>query len=153
MLKVGSGYDLHQLVLGNQLWVGGVELPSEFGSLAHSDGDALIHAVIDCLLSPLNLGDVGSLFPDNKPEYKGISSMELLRRVYEIVQNLADIQNIDCTVILDQPKILPHIPAIKKNIAGALHIQESQIGIKGKTTENTKPFIYECYTVSLIDVK
>jgi 2-C-methyl-D-erythritol 2,4-cyclodiphosphate synthase len=153
MLKTGFGYDLHRLAPGRRLWVGGIEIPSEFGSIAHSDGDALLHALIDSLLSPAGLGDIGSLFPDTDPAIKGMQSLKMLRQIKEkYLANIA-IQNIDLTVILDKPKILPYLPQIKQTIAQTLEISENQIGVKGKTTENTKPFVYESYSVCLIETK
>lgn len=153
MLKTGFGYDLHKLTAGRKLWIGGVDMPSEQGSVAHSDGDALIHAIIDSLLSPLNAGDIGSLFPDTDPAYKDISSLKLLIYVKDHFIKDAVINNIDCVVVLDRPKILPHIPAMKAYIAKVLDISENQIGIKGKTTENTRPDCYESYAVCLIEIK
>ena len=153
MLKIGLGYDLHKLAPGRKLILGGVELPGKWGCVAHSDGDALIHAVIDSLLSPMNLGDIGSLFPDTDEQFRGISSMKLLEKTVGLVAGKLEIQNIDCVVILDQPKILLYLAEMKKNIAGVLGIPENRIGIKGKTSENTRLTSVECHAVVLMEIK
>jgi 2-C-methyl-D-erythritol 2,4-cyclodiphosphate synthase len=153
MLKIGLGYDLHKLIFGKKLILGGVELPGEYGPLAHSDGDALVHAIVDSLLSPIGAGDIGTLFPDTDEKWKGAVSLDFLKAVKQNHLKNTVIQNIDCVVILDKPKIYPHIPEMKKKLAGCLGIAENQIGIKGKTSENTKVSSVECYAVSLLDIE
>ena len=153
MLKIGFGYDIHRLEEGRRLYIGGVEIPADCGAIAHSDGDVLIHSLIDSLLSPVGAGDIGALFPDTDNKWKGISSLELLKIASEgdKFKNVKII-NIDCTVILDRVKILPFTQDMKKIISRVLGIQADQIGIKGKTSENTKLFSIECYTVALLDI-
>ncbi len=151
MLKVGFGYDIHRLETGRRLFIGGVLIPSDFGAVAHSDGDALIHAPIDSLLSPLGAGDIGALFPDTDVAWKDISSLELLKITTDELKDIR-IVNIDCTVILDRVKIFPFIREMKRNISQILDIEPDQIGIKGKTSENTKLSSIECYTISLLDI-
>ncbi|OHD57470.1 MAG: 2-C-methyl-D-erythritol 2,4-cyclodiphosphate synthase [Spirochaetes bacterium GWF1_51_8] len=151
MPGVALGYDLHKLVPGRELIVGGVKLESKFGAEAHSDGDALLHAVIDTLLSAAGLDDIGVQFPDNDPAYRGISSLELLREVWKRVSGKIVLYNIDTVVILEQPKIAPHIAEMKQNIASILGISTDKIGIKGKTAENTRLFTIEAHAVCLFE--
>ncbi len=153
MLKAGLGYDLHRLVHGRDLYLGGVKLKSSLGSKAHSDGDAFIHALVDSLLSPLGAPDLGALYPDSDKSTKGISGLRILGEVKEKYLAQAEIVNIDGVVIIDNPKIYPYIPAMKDAISGVLGIPADRIGIKGKTTENTRLFTVECYCVTLLDVK
>lgn len=135
-LRTGIGYDVHQLVENRDLIIGGVKIDFQLGLLGHSDADVLLHAIIDALLSAANLGDIGKLFPDHDASWKNISSLILLDKVAEKYrQNHIDIINIDSVVICDQPKLLPHITAMKSNICRILNIEENQIGIKGKTSE------------------
>lgn len=134
--RTGMGYDVHAFAAGRKLVLGGVDIPHERGLLGHSDADVLIHAVMDALLGAAALGDIGKHFPDSDPRYKGISSLLLLGHVAELLRsNGWLIVNIDATVIAQRPKIAPHIPAMKKNMAKVLKISESQINIKGTTTE------------------
>lgn len=134
--RTGMGYDVHAFADGRKLVLGGVDIPHERGLLGHSDADVLIHAVMDALLGAAALGDIGKHFPDSDPRYKGISSLLLLGHVAELLRsNGWLIVNIDATVIAQRPKIAPHIPAMKKNMAKVLKISESQINIKGTTTE------------------
>lgn len=135
-LKIGLGYDVHRLIKSRDLIVGGVTIPFEFGLDGHSDGDVLIHAIIDALLGAMNKGDIGMLFPDTDDSYKGVSSLELLKKVNEIiVDNRFKIINIDSVVIAQKPKILPFISEMKGNISKILNIDVSCISIKGTTTE------------------
>lgn len=135
-MRVGFGYDIHKLVAGRKLMVGGVEIPSPVGEKAHSDGDVLIHAVIDALLGAASLGDIGKHFPPGDPAYKGISSRVLLTKTRTLIQNLGyTISNIDSTIILERPKLLPHITAMKEHIASDLEIVPGDISVKGKTKE------------------
>jgi len=138
-LRIGIGFDSHRLVEGRKLFIGGVEIPSEKGALGHSDGDALIHAIIDAILGASGQKDIGVLFPDTDDKYRGISSITLLEKVREIIENEFEIVNIDSVVKLERPKISEYIPKMKKKIAEALKIPEERINIKGKTGEKTGP--------------
>lgn len=134
--RTGIGYDVHAFAENRKLILGGVDIPHERGLLGHSDADVLIHAVMDALLGAAALGDIGKHFPDSDPRYKGISSLLLLGHVADLLaSNGWSIVNIDATVIAQRPKIAPHIPVMKKNMAKVLKISESQINIKGTTTE------------------
>ncbi len=135
-MRVGMGYDVHRLVEGRALILGGVDIPFEKGLLGHSDADVLLHAIMDALLGAAALGDIGKHFPDTDPKYKGISSLRLLEYVGTLLEE-ADyvIGNIDATIIAQRPKMAPHIPAMRKNVAEALKISETQINIKATTEE------------------
>ena len=150
-MRIGFGWDLHRLVLGRKLVIGGVEIKSDYGSLAHSDGDVLIHALIDSLISPLGIGDIGQLFPDTDEKYRNVSGLELLKKVKENYLKNTNIINLDSTIILDDPKIAPYIDNMKQNLSLILGISKDKIGIKGKTSENTRLFSIECYAVTLLD--
>ncbi len=136
MMRIGHGYDVHRLVEGRRLVIGGVEIPHEKGLLGHSDADVLLHAIADSLLGAAALGDIGKLFPDNDAKYKDADSLELLRRVgtklyaagYKPV-------NIDATVIAQAPKLAPHIPEMRKRIAFALGIDTDAVSVKATTEE------------------
>lgn len=135
-MRVGFGYDVHQLVEGRKLIVGGVEIPHVKGLLGHSDADVLIHAVCDALLGAANLGDIGHLFPDTDNAYLGIDSKILLSRVMDVLdENGYSLGNVDCTLCAQRPKIAPHIPSMKAAMAKAMRCDESQISIKATTTE------------------
>ena len=135
-MRVGMGYDVHRLVEGRKLIIGGVEIPHEMGLLGHSDADVLLHAVMDALLGAAALGDIGKHFPDSDPQYKGISSMKLLEQVRELLEaEPYIINNIDATIIAQAPKMAPHIPQMRSNIAQALHLEEKQVNIKATTEE------------------
>ncbi|MCX7820870.1 MAG: 2-C-methyl-D-erythritol 2,4-cyclodiphosphate synthase [Brevinematales bacterium] len=151
MIKAGIGYDLHRLVKGRELILGGEKIESEWGCLAHSDGDVLIHSLIDSIVSPALKLDIGKLFPDNEENYKDISSLELLKIVKQQYLKNIKILSIDSVIILDKPKIGNFIPKMIKNISSILEIDEEIISIKGKTSENTRLFSVESYTVSLIE--
>ena len=130
-MRVGMGYDVHKLTEGRKLILGGVDIPWEKGLLGHSDADVLIHAVMDALLGAAALGDIGKHFPDTDPAYKGISSIKLLVHVAELLRKQGyAVGNIDATVIAQKPKMAPHIPQMRKNMADALGIPESKINIK-----------------------
>jgi 2-C-methyl-D-erythritol 2,4-cyclodiphosphate synthase len=130
------GYDVHRLVEGRKLIIGGVEIPYEKGLLGHSDADVLLHAISDALLGAAALGDIGKHFPDTDPEYKGADSLKLLARVGELLEeNNYFIENIDATIIAQQPKMRPHIDKMRENIAGALGIEVSQVNVKATTEE------------------
>ena len=134
--RIGHGYDVHKLVEERRLVLGGVEVPHTLGLLGHSDADVLIHAVMDSIIGALGLGDIGKHFPDTSDEYKGISSMTLLSRVYKImVENGASIVNIDATVIAQKPKLLPYIERMRENIAFALNCPPDAVNVKATTEE------------------
>ena len=135
-IRIGQGYDVHQLVEGRDLILGGVNIPFEKGLLGHSDADALLHAITDALLGAAGLGDIGSHFPDTAAEFKDADSRVLLREAYQSVQALGwKVVNVDTTVIAQKPKLAPHIPAMRANIAADLGLSESCVNIKGKTNE------------------
>ena len=135
-MRVGMGYDVHRLVEGRKLILGGVEIPYEKGLLDHSDADVLIHAIMDALLGAAALGDIGKHFPDTDPQYKGISSVELLKHVAKLLdKNNYVIENIDATVIAQRPKLRPYMEEMTKNIAGALGIEENRLNLKATTEE------------------
>ncbi len=136
MLRVGIGYDVHQLVEERKLIIGGVEIPHYKGLLGHSDADVLIHTIMDALIGAIGEGDIGKHFPDTDPKYKGINSMELLQHVGQLLKEKnAVIHNIDATIIAQQPKMAPHIMKMRENIAEVLQIQVNQINIKATTEE------------------
>lgn len=138
--RIGQGYDLHQLVEGRKLIIGGIEIPHEKGLLGHSDADVLAHAITDALLGALALGDIGTHFPDNDPQYKGADSLILLKKVYSLVQEKGyKINNIDCTIQAQEPKMKPHIPAIQQKLSEVLEIDPTQLSIKAKTMEGLGP--------------
>ena len=135
-MRVGMGYDVHKLTEGRKLILGGVDIPWEKGLLGHSDADVLIHAVMDALLGAAALGDIGKHFPDTDPAYKELSSIKLLVHVAELLRKQEyAVGNIDATVIAQKPKMAPHIPQMRKNMADALGIPESKINIKATTEE------------------
>jgi 2-C-methyl-D-erythritol 2,4-cyclodiphosphate synthase len=135
-MRIGIGYDVHRLVEGRKLIIGGVEIPCEKGLLGHSDADVLVHAVMDSILGALGLGDIGKHFPDDDIQYKDISSLVLLERVYNIMsQSNYRIGNIDGVIIAEEPKMAPYIEDMKKNMAKILRIPLSRINIKATTTE------------------
>lgn len=135
-MRVGMGYDVHRLVEGRDLILGGVKIPHTLGLLGHSDADVLLHAIMDALLGAAALGDIGKHFPDTDPQYKGISSIKLLEHVRDLIEEKGYvIENIDATIIAQRPKMRPHIEQMEKNIAKALHIDVSQINVKATTEE------------------
>ena len=135
-MRVGMGYDVHRLTEGRDLILGGVNIPYEKGLLGHSDADVLLHAIMDALLGAAALGDIGKHFPDTDPAYKGISSLKLLGHVGKLLEDqLYVIENIDATIIAQRPKMAPHIEAMRKNIADALHISVEQVNVKATTEE------------------
>jgi len=134
--RVGQGFDVHRLVEGRKCILGGVEIPHEKGLLGHSDADVLLHAISDALLGAVGSGDIGMHFPDTDPRWKGADSLVLLARVGEIVREAGyEIGNVQGTVICERPKIRPHVEAMRVNIARALGIDASQVGLQGTTTE------------------
>jgi 2-C-methyl-D-erythritol 2,4-cyclodiphosphate synthase len=135
-VKIGIGYDIHRLQEGKKLFLGGVEIPFSKGSIGHSDGDCLIHAIIDALLGAMGEGDIGQLFPDTDPRYRNIRSVQLLEIVRDRVRkNNGSIHHIDCIIIAESPKIGPHIPSMKQALCPMLQIEASDLGIKAKTNE------------------
>ena len=134
--KVGIGYDIHKLVEGKNLIIGGVKITHEKGLLGHSDADVLIHAIIDGMLGALSLDDIGTLFPDTDAKYKDIDSTILLKKVYSLIQSKGyEIGNIDSNVIAQEPKMMPYIPKMKEGLAKILNISPQDISIKAKTKE------------------
>ena len=135
-MRIGMGYDVHRLVEGRDLIIGGVKIPYEKGLLGHSDADVLLHAIMDALLGAAALGDIGKHFPDTDPAYKGISSIKLLEKVGELLEeNHVFIENIDATIIAQAPKMRPHIPQMEENIAHAVGIAPSRVNVKATTEE------------------
>ena len=135
-MRIGQGYDVHRLVQDRPLILGGVEVPYEKGLLGHSDADVLIHAVMDALLGAAALGDIGQHFPDTDPAYKGISSVELLKKVGEFLDEKGFvIENIDSTIIAQRPKLASYRPQMAANIADALHLDVSRVSVKATTEE------------------
>lgn len=134
--RAGTGYDLHRLVEGRPLILGGVEIPFERGALGHSDADVACHAATDAVLGAACLGDIGRHFPDSDPTWKGASSIELLRQAAALVRDAGfDIVNLDVVVILERPKLLPHIQQIREGLAGAVSVPVERVSVKGKTNE------------------
>ena len=135
-MRVGLGYDVHKLVEGRKLIIGGVDIPHEKGLLGHSDADVLIHAVMDSILGALALGDIGKHFPDTDEKYKGADSMKLLEFVYNLINEKGyNIGNIDCTIIAQSPKMAPHIKNMRENIAKTLNTSIENINVKATTEE------------------
>ena len=136
MVHTGIGYDVHRLVEGRPLWLGGVEIEHTKGLDGHSDADVLLHAICDAVLGAIGEGDIGSFFPPSDPHWKNASSRIFLEKASELVGNVGGaIVNIDATLIAEAPKILPHVPAMKIAVAQALYISPDQIGIKATTNE------------------
>jgi len=134
--RIGIGYDIHRLVEGRKLMLGGVDVPFEKGLLGHSDSDVLTHAICDALLGAAALGDIGTHFPDSDPRWAGVSSLEFLARVVELVsQKGYRIGNVDATVMAERPKLMPYIQAMCENLGRVLKIDSDQINIKAKTNE------------------
>jgi 2-C-methyl-D-erythritol 2,4-cyclodiphosphate synthase len=135
-IRVGTGFDVHALAPGRRLLIGGVEIPYQRGLLAHSDGDVLLHAITDAVLGAAGLGDIGKMFPDADERWRDADSRDLLRQVVARVRGFGwRIENVDCTVIAQAPKIAPHVEAMRAAIASDLGIEIAAVNIKGKTTE------------------
>lgn len=135
-IRVGTGYDVHKLVEGRDLILGGVKIPHTTGLLGHSDADVLLHAIMDAILGAAALGDIGKHFPDTDPAYKGASSMKLLEHVYQLITDRGYvIGNIDATIIAQKPKLRPYIQEMEQNIANVLQIALDQINVKATTEE------------------
>jgi 2-C-methyl-D-erythritol 2,4-cyclodiphosphate synthase len=134
--RIGSGMDVHQLVEGRDLWLGGIRIPHHKGALGHSDADVLLHAICDALLGALALGDIGTHFPDTDPSFKNIDSKILLQRTWQLIKEKNyTIVNIDTSICLEAPKIKKYSPEMRRVIAGILEIQETDISIKATTNE------------------
>lgn len=135
-MRVGQGFDIHALVAGRRLVIGGVDIPYERGLAGHSDADVLLHAICDALIGAAGLGDIGTHFPDTDPRYRGIDSRELLRAVASLLQarDMA-VVNVDSTIIAQAPKMAPHIARMCENIAADLGIDKAQVNVKAKTAE------------------
>lgn len=137
MIRIGHGYDVHRLVTGRKLILGGVTVPHETGLLGHSDADVLVHAIMDAMLGAAALGDIGMLFPDSDPQYSGADSIKLLEKVSEIVSGSGySVGNIDSTIICQAPKLSAYITQMRQNIAAALNCGASQISVKATTEES-----------------
>ncbi len=135
-MRIGMGYDIHRLVAGRKLVLGGIVIPFEKGLWGHSDADVLVHAVIDALLGAAGLGDIGQHFPDTAPEFKDISSLKLLSKTYEMINGKGfTVQNIDATIFAEAPKLSHYEAAMQKNIAQAIEIEQDRVNIKAKTFE------------------
>lgn len=136
-MRIGTGYDVHQLAEGLPLWLGGVQVPHSHGLVGHSDADVLLHAICDALLGAAALGDIGKHFPDTDPQYKGISSLKLLAHVGNLLKEHGyQVGNIDSTVAAQRPKLAPFIPQMRQNIADTLGINIDQVSVKATTTEH-----------------
>lgn len=136
MIRIGTGYDVHRLVENRRLVLCGVEIPSELGLLGHSDADVAVHALMDAILGALALGDIGKLFPDNDPQYKGVDSMKLLGEVISRMENSGySLGNLDITIIAERPKLAKHIPAMRQRLAEAFGCEISQVSVKATTEE------------------
>ena len=154
-IRIGQGVDVHRLESGIPLFVGGIKIESEIGAVGHSDADVLIHAICDALLGALNLRDIGFHFSDTDPKYKGIDSKILLAEVFKLIQEKDySVINIDSTVILETPKLNPHIPKMQKEIATILQVDEDAISIKATTHEKVDSFgeskAIKAYAVCLV---
>jgi 2-C-methyl-D-erythritol 2,4-cyclodiphosphate synthase len=136
MIRVGFGFDVHQLVEGRELWLGGVQIPHSVGALGHSDADVLLHAVCDALLGAVALGDIGKHFPDTDQRWKGADSKVLLKAVVELLDERGwTVGNVDASLVLERPKIMPHVPAMQRIIAELLRVGEDAVSIKATTNE------------------
>lgn len=135
-LRIGQGFDIHQMMEGRPLILGGLTIPFERGPLGHSDGDVVVHAIIDALLGALALGDIGKHFPPSDARYKGANSLDMLAQVKGMInQEGFAVANIDCTIILEKPKLAPHLISMRETLAGVLNLSLSQISVKAKTHE------------------
>ncbi|PIF06222.1 MAG: 2-C-methyl-D-erythritol 2,4-cyclodiphosphate synthase [Draconibacterium sp.] len=134
--RVGQGFDVHRLAQGESFWLGGIRIQHEKGTVAHSDGDVLIHAICDALLGALKLGDIGTHFPDNAKEFKNIDSKILLKKSYDLIRERGfEIVNIDSTISAQRPKLKPYIPEMENVMANVLEVSANRISVKATTTE------------------
>jgi 2-C-methyl-D-erythritol 2,4-cyclodiphosphate synthase len=155
-IRIGFGVDVHRLAVGHLLFIGGKQIPSEFGAVGHSDADVLIHAICDALLGAANLRDIGFHFSDTDPQFKGIDSKILLKDVVKLVQAKGyRIVNIDCTVILESPKLNPHIPEMQEILASILQVELDAVSLKASTHEKVDSFgegrAIKAYAVCLLN--
>jgi 2-C-methyl-D-erythritol 2,4-cyclodiphosphate synthase len=155
-IRIGFGVDVHRLAEGREFWLGGICLPASFGAVGHSDADVLIHAICDALLGALNLRDIGYHFPDTDPTYKGIDSTLLLTNVVKLIHEKGfAIGNVDATVILEKPKVNPHIPAMQERLAQVMQIDVDCVSIKATTHEQVDSFgageAVKAYAVCLVE--
>ena len=135
-MRIGHGYDVHKLVHGRKLILGGVYIPHEKGLLGHSDADVLTHAVMDALLGAMALGDIGKLFPDSDPTFEGADSIKLCKEVASLIQkNGYSVSNVDSTIIAEEPKLAPHIEKMRQNLADALSVPKDRVSVKATTEE------------------
>jgi 2-C-methyl-D-erythritol 2,4-cyclodiphosphate synthase len=158
MIKIGLGYDIHKLEENRKLFLGGIEIPFQKGLVGHSDGDVLIHAIIDAILGALGEKDIGQLFPDTDPQYKSISSLELLKKVMKIVEEKdAYLISIDSIIITEKPKLAPYLNSMKITLAPYLKLKQDLIGIKAKTNEGLGEIgqgkAIASYAIALIEFK
>ncbi len=153
-IRCGIGYDTHRLVEGRKLLLGGVEIPSPRGLLGHSDGDVLSHAIADALLGAAGLGDMGQYFPDTDPRWKGAKSLKFLETIRGILEEKGfRIINIDSVVVMDEPKLAPHMFAIRESIAAVLATEPAAVNVKAKTTEGTSRAMAAAHAVVLLALK
>ena len=156
MVRTGIGYDIHRLAEGRRLVIGGVDIPHDKGPVGHSDGDALIHAIIDAVLGASAMGDIGTHFPDTEDEFKDIASTELLKRTSDKVKKVGRVEYIDSVVVFERPKIMPHVVKMRKVLADLLEMPGEKISIKAKTSEGMgavgKEEAIEAYAVAMVDV-
>ena len=159
-LRIGNGYDIHRLVVGRKLIIGGVVLkhPGNLGLDGHSDADVLIHSIMDALLGALSLGDIGKYFPPSDEKWKDANSLSLLSEVVELIRNEGwEVNNIDSVIVAERPKLKPYLERMKKNISNTLGIDDSLIGIKATTNEKLGPEGREegisCHSVALLEKK
>lgn len=139
-LRIGNGYDIHQLVIDRPLILGGVKIPHELGLLGHSDADVLTHALMDAMLGALSLGDIGHYFPPSDPQWAGADSLKLLAQVNQLIHEKGwQISNLDSVIVAERPKIKPHIQAMRDRLATVLQLDPDQIGIKATTNEKLGP--------------
>lgn len=139
-IRIGNGYDIHQLIAGRPLILGGVSIPHSLGLLGHSDADVLTHAIMDALLGALGLGDIGHYFPPSDPKWEGADSLVLLKQVKEIINSQGwQVSNIDSTVVAEQPKLKPHLKQMRSTLAENLAVDMSQVSIKATTNEKLGP--------------
>lgn len=155
MLRIGIGYDLHKLIKGRKLFIGGIEIPFYKGAISHSDGDVLLHAISDSMLGACGFGDIGKHFPDTDPKYRDIYSVEILKMTLKIInsEKKISIVNIDTVVICDEPKIMGYADKMETVIASTIGISSDCVNIKAKTTENTRNNVISAYAVCLVDIK
>ena len=139
-IRIGNGYDIHRLVAGRPLILGGINIPHELGLLGHSDADVLTHAIMDAMLGALSLGDIGLYFPPTDPQWAGADSLVLLEKVHDLIRQEGwRIGNIDSVVVAERPKLKPHIVAMRDRLAAVLELNPNQVGIKATTNEKLGP--------------